>query len=101
MDIQSLIGIFKKYTEMPESISEQEGDAAPAAAPAGGGTTGGGSKYPTVTKWETGVTRGPANQIGNTKWSDIVKINRGKANPIDTKSKWDSGVKRGKGNTLI
>jgi len=99
MDIQSLIGIFKKYTEMPESISEQEGDAA--ATPAGGGATGGGSKYPTVTKWETGVTRGPANQIGNTKWSDIVKINRGKANPIDTKSNWDSGVKRGKGNTLI
>jgi hypothetical protein len=99
MDIQSLIGIFKKYTEMPESISEQEGDAA--ATPAGGGATGGGSKYPTVTKWETGVARGPANQIGNTKWSDIVKVNRGKANPIDTKSKWESGVKRGKGNTLI
>jgi hypothetical protein len=101
MNIQSLIGIFKKYTEIPESISEQEGDAAPASAPASGGATGGGSKYPTVTKWETGVTRGPANQIGNTKWSDIVKINRGKANPIDTKSKWDSGVKRGKSNTLL
>jgi hypothetical protein len=99
MDIQSLIGIFKKYTEIPESISEQEGDAA--ATPAGGGATGGSSKYPTVTKWETGVARGPANQIGNTKWSDIVKVNRGKANPIDTKSKWESGVKRGKGNTLI
>jgi hypothetical protein len=101
MDIQSLIGIFKKYTEMPESISEQEGDAAPASGGATGGSSGGGSKYPTVTKWETGVTRGPANQIGNTKWSDIVKLNRGKANPIDTKSKWESGVKRGKGNTLI
>ena len=86
---------------MPESISEQEGDAAPASAPASGGATGGGSKYPTVTKWESGVARGPANQIGNTKWSYIFKLNRGKANPIDTKSKWESGVKRGKGNTLI
>ena len=86
---------------MPESISEQEGDAAPASAPASGGATGGGSKYPTVTKWESGVARGPANQIGNTKWSDIVKLTRGKANPIDTKSKWDSGVKRGKSNTLL
>ena len=54
-----------------------------------------------ITPWESGVARGPANQVGNTKWSDIVKTTRGKANPIDTKSKWDSGVKRGKGNTLI
>jgi hypothetical protein len=103
MDIQSLIGIFKKYTDTPKSISEQEGDAAPPPTGGGdtGGSSGGGSKYPTVTKWETGVARGPANQIGNTKWSDIVKINRGKANPIDTKSKWETGVKRGKSNTLI
>jgi len=36
------------------------------------------------TKWESGVTRGPANQIGLTKWSDIV----------------GSTLKRGKGNTL-
>ena len=101
MDIHKLIELFKKYSETTESISEQEGDAAPASAPASGGATGGGSKYPTVTKWESGVARGPANQIGNTKWSDIVKLTRGKANPIDTKSKWDSGVKRGKSNTLL
>jgi len=30
------------------------------------------------------VTRGPDNQIGVTKWSDVVgsKITRGKANPL-------------------
>ena len=103
MNIKELIKLFKKYSETTTSISEQEGEA-PAAASSGGADTGGstgGSKYPTVTKWESGVARGPANQIGNTKWSDIVKLTRGKANPIDTKSKWDSGVKRGKGNTLI
>jgi hypothetical protein len=84
MDIQSLIGIFKKYTEMPESISEQEGDAAPASAPASGGATGGGSKYPTVTKWESGIQRGPSNQVGVTKWADVVgsKLTRGKANQL-------------------
>jgi hypothetical protein len=53
---------------------------------AGGGSTGGGGKkppYPTVTKWESGVARtGPANQIGLTKWRDIVKVNRGKANTL-------------------
>jgi len=36
--------------------------------------------YPTVTKWESGVTRGPANPIGNAKRQD--KINRGKANTL-------------------
>jgi len=100
MDIKSLIGIFKKYSNSSEPLSEQ--DDATAAAPSGDATSGGGgSKYPTVTKWDSGVARGPANQIGNTKWSDIVKLTRGKANPIDQNSKWDSGVKRGKGNTLI
>lgn len=28
--------------------------------------------YPSVHKWESGVTRGPGNQIGITKWSDVV-----------------------------
>ena len=40
--------------------------------------------YPEVGHWESGVTRGADNQIGNTKWSDIVgsKITRGKANKL-------------------
>jgi hypothetical protein len=47
-------------------------------------TQSGGQGYPDVEKWESGVTRGPDNQIGVTKWSDIVgdKISRGKANPL-------------------
>ena len=57
-------------TEIDGEISE-EGEAA---------ASGGG--YPTVTKWETGLTRGPANQIGLTKWRDTVKLNRGKANTL-------------------
>ncbi len=56
-----------------EEFGEQEG---------GSSDSGGKSTYPTVTKWESGVTRGPANQIGNTKWKDVVKINRGKANTL-------------------
>jgi len=101
MDINNIIKIFKKYSLSIDNIKEQEGESAASASSGGGETTSGGKGYPTVTKWESGVTRGPGNQIGNTKWSDIVKLNRGKANPIDDKSKWDSGVKRGKGNTLI
>jgi hypothetical protein len=46
-------------------------------------SSGGGTGYPTVGKWESGVTRGPGNQIDDkVKWSDILKINRGKANPL-------------------
>jgi hypothetical protein len=48
----------------------------------------GGQGYPAVGKWESGVTRGPGNQIGNTKWSDIVgaSLKRGKANPLKEQS---------------
>ena len=44
----------------------------------------GGQGYPDVGKWESGVTRGAGNQIGVTKWADVVgsKLNRGKANPL-------------------
>jgi hypothetical protein len=40
--------------------------------------------YPEVGKWESGATRGPSNQIGNTKWSEVV----------------GSTIKRDKGNKL-
>jgi hypothetical protein len=41
--------------------------------------------YPETGKWESGVERGPANQIAmNSKWSDVVgsKLTRGKANQL-------------------
>ena len=44
----------------------------------GGGASQG---YPSVTKWESGATRGKANPIAN--------------------NKWESGVTRGKSNTLL
>lgn len=69
---------MKEYTinELPTEdgeIGEQEDGGAPA---------GGGPGYPAVTKWESGVTRGPANQIGNTKWKDSVSPARGKGNTL-------------------
>lgn len=78
-EIDKLISLMKDITnsdiQEPELI-EQE--------PAAGASAAGGDKpeYPTVTKWESGVTRGPANQIGLTKWRDIVKVTRGKANTL-------------------
>jgi len=78
-DIDSIISLMKSFT--PSSDKEEMGEQ-DAAAPASGG---GGAKpaYPTVTKWESGVARtGPANQIVLTKWSEIVKLTRGKANTL-------------------
>jgi hypothetical protein len=76
-DIDDLIMIMRGINSHDSEIGEQD-------AAAGGASTGGGTKppYPTVTKWETGVARGPANQIALSKWSDIVKLNRGKANTL-------------------
>ena len=101
-NIQQITSLLKHYTKVDKSQIEEQGeDASADTGTSSSAPSGGGKGYPTVTKWESGVSRGPANQIGVTKWSDIVKLTRGKANPIDSKSKWDSGVKRGKGNTLI
>jgi hypothetical protein len=83
MDIDELIYLFKRYTisnqENNGELGEQ--DDASAAAPSGGG--GSGAPYPTVTKWETGLTRSVANQIDyKAKWKDLNKITRGKANTL-------------------
>lgn len=64
-------------------ISEQ-GDPGAAAPSTGTGSTGTNQGYPEVGKWESGVTRGPANQIGVTKWSDVVGslLKRDKGNKL-------------------
>ena len=41
--------------------------------------------YPETGKWQSGIERGPANQVAmNSKWSDVVgsKLSRGHANPL-------------------
>lgn len=67
-----------------QDIDEEGEDPAAAQPTAGTGSTGSKEGYPEVGKWESGVTRGPSNQIGVTKWSDIVgsTLKRGKANPL-------------------
>ncbi len=76
-DIDNLISLMKGENSVDSELGEQD-------ATAGGSSSGGGAKpaYPTVTKWETGLTRGPANQIALSKWRDVVKLNRGKANTL-------------------
>lgn len=78
-DIDYLIKLMKDYTFNDKTISKDEmGEQ----EEGGGGASGGSAGYPAVTKWNSGVTRGPANQVGNTKWKDSVTINRGKANTL-------------------
>jgi hypothetical protein len=75
MNLDEIIYLLKRYTttESKDEIGEQD-------AAAGGG---GGAAYPTVTKWETGLTRSVANQIDyKAKWKDLYKLTRGKANTL-------------------
>jgi hypothetical protein len=65
-------GEFLEY-----EISE-EGETEGSTSTGGGGTPSAG--YPTVTKWETGLTRGPANPVTSAKRQD--KVARGKANTL-------------------
>lgn len=73
-----------KSIEKPMDVEEQS--ETPSAQPSAGtsSTQSGGQGYPQVGKWESGVSRGPANQVGVTKWSEIVGANlkRGKANQL-------------------
>ena len=71
--------------EVSEEEMEEQTDPAAAQPEKGTSSTqSGGQGYPEVGKWESGVTRGPSNQIGVTKWADIVGsvLKRGKSNPL-------------------
>ena len=79
-DIDELISLMRSNTDdvVDSELGEQE-------AAGGASTGGGGSKpaYPTVTKWETGLTRGVANTIDpKSKWSTLYTIKRGKSNTL-------------------
>jgi hypothetical protein len=78
MQLDELIGLMEKFT-FNNSESELGEQDAPAADTGGGG----GGAYPTVTKWETGLTRSNANQIDyKVTWKSLNKIVRGKANTL-------------------
>ena len=80
-DIDALIDLMRKYTTSPSTseLGEQGG-----AAPAGGGATGGGGGKNNVTTWSqivgANLKRGKANPLGNTKWES--GLTRGPANQL-------------------
>ena len=73
-----------RQTLKSKELGEQEEPVNPEPETGTSDKQTGGSGYPAVGKWESGITRGPANQIGVTKWSDVVGANlkRGKANQL-------------------
>lgn len=92
LDVDFLIGFFKKHTPNKGRKEMGEQDAAPAAAPSGG--EGGATSGKSPKKWETGLTRGKANQIANTKWESGRKL--GKTYMNDPKYVWKSDRTMGK-----
>ena len=79
------LGLTEKQYNHLFTLLKEQGEA-PAAEPEKGTSDkqAGGQGYPEVGKWESGVTRGPGNQVGVTKWADVVgaKLTRGKGNPL-------------------
>jgi hypothetical protein len=80
MQVDEIIYLLKRYTfndkEKNSELGEQDDASASSTSTGGGG-------YPTVTKWETGLTRSVANQIDyKAKWKDLYKITRGKSNTL-------------------
>jgi hypothetical protein len=101
LDVDFLIDFFRKHTPVKKNkpLDEQDAPAAapepapaPASAPSGGESSGGGGKTPK--KWESGLTRGKANPVGNTKWESGRTL--GKTYMNDPKYKWTSGRQMGK-----
>ncbi len=78
MNLDEIIYLLKRYTISPKNFEKNELGEEDAAA-----STSTAAAYPTVTKWESGLTRSVANQIDyKAKWKDLNKITRGKANTL-------------------
>lgn len=78
MNVDEIIYLLKSYT-FSENDAKDELEEQDAAA----STSSTSATYPTVTKWESGLTRSVANQIDyKAKWKDLYKITRGKSNTL-------------------
>lgn len=83
--------LLEKKTIDIEEVEENELSEDEDAASSGGGAS---SSYPSIEKWETGLTRGPANTLGG-KREDKTK--RSKGNMLGKAGeKWSSGRTFGK-----
>ena len=68
--------IYRPLGSHEEELGEQEGTES------GESDDGGGVGTASMGVWDSGITRGAANQVANTKWQDSYSITRGKGNPV-------------------
>lgn len=85
LDTNYLIDFFNKLASREKNTELDEQEA--------GGETGTKTGRQ-VKKWETGLNRGPANQIANTVWGN--KRKEGPTYKFDRKQQWSSGRQMGK-----
>ena len=77
-NLKDILYLMDKFSNLPinSELGEQD-DAGPSSS------SGGGSGYPTVTKWETGLARSVANTIDDkVTWKSLNKLVRGKSNTL-------------------
>jgi hypothetical protein len=76
-NLNDILFLMDEFTFSHNSeLGEQDSEPAPSSSGGGGG-------YPTVTKWETGLTRSVANTIDSkVTWKSLNKLARGKANTL-------------------
>lgn len=80
MELDVILDLMGKYTRTSKNELGEEGEGAPSA---GTSAPAAASGYPTVTKWETGLSRSVANTIDDkVTWKSLNKITRGKANTL-------------------
>jgi len=84
VDVDFLISLMTKYTTSTSSEEIGEQETADAGASAGGASSSGGGGKNNVTTWSQIVgaqlKRGHANPLGNTKWES--GLTRGAANQL-------------------
>jgi hypothetical protein len=78
-NLKDILYLMDKFSNLSHNSELGEQGDVGASAPSGGG----GSGYPTVTKWETGLARSVANTIDDkVTWKSLNKLVRGKANTL-------------------
>ena len=80
--MSSMVSEVEEEVDMDEQTESEP--VSPEPEPGTSDVQTGAPGYPEVGKWESGVSRGPANQIGVTRWSDVVgsTLERGKDNQL-------------------
>jgi len=79
---EELISLIERIIEKCGNHPELELDEQDDGGGTGTSSAGEGAGTASMGKWESGLTRGLANQLAVTKWEDSYQPSRGKGNPL-------------------